>query len=41
MEARFNLADSRIDLTGKTYKVFLWGGDAEPDNDTAMVSYVK
>lgn len=41
METRFNLAESGIDLTGKTYKMFLWGGDAEPDNDTSMVPYVK
>ena len=40
MDVRFNLGDA-IDLNGKTYKVFLWGGDAEPGNDTSMKPYLK
>lgn len=30
-----------FDPTGKTVKVFLWGGDSEPDNNTSMKPYVK
>ena len=37
---RFNLDMAKIDLTDKTYKVFLWGGDAEPENDTSLTPYL-
>lgn len=37
---RFNLDMGGIDLTDKTYKIFLWGGDAEV-KDTSMIPYLK
>lgn len=38
---RVNLTNAGIDMTDKTYKVFLWGSDADPDNDTSMKPFVK
>ena len=38
---KISLSAQEIDITGKTYKFFLWGSDAQPNNSNQMVPYIK
>lgn len=38
---RFNLSQNGINPEGKTFRLFLWGGDADSANDTSLKPYIK
>ncbi len=37
---KINITADNLNLEGKTYKFFLWGSDAQPNNSNQMVPYI-